>query len=201
MKTVKRILLLLLTLFVLTSCTGNGFDTEIEGLINNAESSTAEVVILEIAPGHYEYSIVNKHGAVVFSDTAFRLIPSYEYVSTEVIELRIGIGTGYWRSIFYNTETDALSAWFENPASSDGNSVVYVDRLPTGELAIVVQRIFTEEVVGTFVRDISPVANYGSSIVSAALINEHALRVTYLSGNEFEEKTELICLEAYEGDS
>jgi hypothetical protein len=74
------------------------------------------------------------------------------------MELNIGIGTALTRSIFYNTETDVLSSWFYDPIASDGSVVAYISLLSTGEFAIIIQSIFSEDIIATFVRDFSPVA-------------------------------------------
>ena len=63
----KRVSLLVLLLIMLFSCAIN--------VIN------PKVIIQETSPGIYEYSIINKHGERILSETAYRLEPTYKYVS------------------------------------------------------------------------------------------------------------------------
>jgi len=175
---IKRIMLLTLMLSALPSCAVN--------------ISNPIVTIQEATPDFYTCNITNKNGDVILSETIYRLEPTYKYVSDTVVEVRIGIGTALTRSIFYDTETDVLSCWIYDTIASDGFVVAYVAETPAGELAIVIQDVFSDEIVATIFRDFSPVANPGGIIISADLLGENALKVTYLTGTEYEQKHEII---------
>ena len=158
----------------------------------SADDLSQRIVIQESSPGVYEYEIIDGNGKTILSEIAYRIIPTYKHVSPSVISLDIGIGTAFSRSVFYDTETDALSAWIYDPIVSDGSMVAYISEISTGELAIVIQRVFSEEVLAVFVRDFSPIANYGGIVVSAEICNENELIITYLSGPNFDQRREIL---------
>jgi len=149
-------------------------------------------VIQESSPGVYEYEVIDGDGITILSEISYRLIPTYRYISPTVISLDVGIGTAFSRSVFFDTETDTLSAWIYDPIISDGSMVAYISEISTGELAIVIQRVFSEEVIAVYVRDFSPIANYGGIVVSAEICNENELMITYLSGPDFDRKREVL---------
>ena len=174
----KLIVLLTLMLCTLSSCAVN--------------TSNPIITIQETTPDFYICNITNKNGDIILSETTYRLEPTYEYVSNTVIEVSIGIGTALKRSIYYDSETDYLSCWIYDSIASDGFVVAYVTATSTGELAIVIQSVFSDDIVATIYRDFSPVANPGGIIISAELLGNNALRVAYLAGSEFELKNETI---------
>jgi hypothetical protein len=181
-----------LALIILSSCAVFVIAYNNDGLKHKADNLSARVEILETTTGFYDYKIVNRHGNIIYSNTAFRLAPSYRYVCPTVIEVTVGIGTATWQSIYYDTETDFLSKWYENPATSNGCLVVILSEISTGELAIIIQSIFSESIIASFVRDFSPIANYGGIITSAEFQCENTLSVTYFSGSIFELTTEIL---------
>ena len=188
----KSKVVLSLALVILSSCAVFVIACNNDGLQHKGDELSARVEIYETTTGFYDYIITNRHGEIIYSNTAFRLIPSYRCVSPTVIEVNIGIGTSTWQSIYYNTETDFLSKWYENRATSNGCLVVTISEISSGELAIIVQGIFSENVIASFVRDFSPIANYGGIITSAEFLCENTLNITYFSGSTFDLITEIL---------
>ena len=151
--------------------------------------------VSEITPGEYEYTVYNRKGEIVYTNIANRLPPTIYMIDTNLIWIEVGIGTATTQVRLFDLDSDFLSDWFMTPRAAKNNLVVLMEWNSEGKPVLIVRDIFNNNVMGEFYREFSPVANIGGILLEAEFISNNHIRVNYLSGNDFVETEEIICLD------
>lgn len=145
----------------------------------------------------YSYQITDRNGNVLLSEDDVRSEPHIEQVSEDVVGVWRQAGTGRSTNLaqYCNINTGALSEVFYYMVGAAGNYVVYVN-YEDGQHSVVVQHIFdgTAYYCEYVLSDASPVA--ADVHVELQFTDEDTALFTYLTGENFDEKTIILDIPA-----
>ncbi len=144
---------------------------------------------------HYE--IFAPDGAVVWSETTDRPL-SITMVTPDIADIRIGMGTGLALHRYYSIQRNQISETFSYVLASDREAVAYIHVPKENSFAdrkVIVRNMFDKNTCyQEFSLDFSHV---DTPVISAAFSEDgSSLMVTYLSGDEQEERTEILDLKS-----
>ena len=151
--------------------------------------------ISKYAQPFYQYFVFdNKHEIMDFGV----LEQSYPKFKSRdgILEIHIGCGSGVWQCRYYDVNKRLVSVWFNQPSTFCSNLVVYAEpRWEDGNRTnfIVVRDIFHDD---AYYREFERPLKTSVPIVDAVFINNSQLRVTYLTGSDYDynEVTEVLDL-------
>jgi hypothetical protein len=147
----------------------------------------------------YLILIYDTDGNVVYKNM-FDKYPQIDVIEQKYVHIRNTYGTGGWQDMVCDTELNKLSEWFDSAALFYDGLVVGMIYIPSakGENSITVLQvrdIFDKSVYcEEFERDFSPVANVGTILKTAKLLDDNTLYVEYLSGDDYTVMSETIIL-------
>ena len=143
----------------------------------------------------YRYEILNEKGNIVKNETVWRVCPKIEYLDDNtLISIEIGVGTGTWLTQYYDVNNDLFSEVFESPAIEKYGKVVFIN-ISEDKPILIVRDIFNKtEYFEEFVVDFSPVANPVDALKNVEFLDENTLKISYLSGNGYDEQTTTLQL-------
>lgn len=145
--------------------------------------------IIDIGKGRYRFTIYNTDGKVVKKGESYRIEPLINYIDQQTIQIMVIIGTDTFYCLYYDTINDRLSEQYDSPIAAKFNKIAFLKHKDK-ETVLIVKDMYNENnFYKEYLLDFSPVL---SPIISAEFINEDALLITYLSGDLYKEKTELL---------
>ena len=142
----------------------------------------------------YNYKILDKNGKPI-EENSISTYPKIRVISDSIIEVQTGSGNVVYRQ-YFNINDRRKSELFENPIIMDYDKIVYAS-IKKGKLILVVQDLFNNSYLyKEFELNFSPVAIPEDAIINAQFIeNGKKLRLKYLSGDDYVEKTEDLNLD------
>ena len=142
----------------------------------------------------YTYELFNELGDMVFDGYAYRP-PIIEYVSTNLISIRLGHGSTEIEHIFYDIskESISISYWYNIAVDSVRNLTAYLYYYPNGKPVLRVRDIFDKT---KYFKEIDLGLPKGAPglIENAEFLLNGSLMVTYYKGEDFVKTTEVILL-------
>ncbi len=167
----------------------------------NSDIDNGEVIIIEeeefykiiFSDNKYYYWIYDENHNIVKSGEPLNKKPHISMVNEHLLRfiLQSGTGIGTQWGYYYNTEKDVLSRIFISILNQSDDKVIYCE---AGK--IVIRDIFDKtkyyQEISDFKEEFSEVA---VPFITTKFVNgEKSIEVTYLSGLDFEEVTEIIKL-------
>jgi hypothetical protein len=188
------ILVFLVILSGITLYFSKGYNSDID-IISSGKNFKVYDITKDNQP-EYRYEIYNDKGEIVKSETVWRIEPHIEYLDDNtLLSIRISVGTGTALCQYYDVKTGVFSEIFESVKSAEYGKVVYMDSL-NNKFKLIVRDIFDKLVYyNEFELDFSPIANPSDVLLDVKFLNENTLQVSYLSGDEYDEKTTIIKLD------
>ena len=139
----------------------------------------------------YIYEIYNESGQIVKNEKVERSCPALKYLSDTLLSIEISAGTNLCLTQYYDIKADKFSEIFQTPLATQNNKVVYMKDSET----LIVRDIFDESrYVKEFRLDFSTSAVPATLIKEAEFVNDDKLKITYLSGEDYNETTEMLLL-------
>ncbi len=139
----------------------------------------------------YLYEIYDNSGEVVKSETMFAF-PTITYVSDTLLSIEWGGGSDTWLGQYYDIDKNICSNIIQSPFALLEQKIVYLALSDdvTGH-KMVVSDVFdeTKYYKELHIDDLSSAIN---PILSVEFINNQELKVCYLSGEDYEEKTQVF---------
>lgn len=169
-----------------------------EKTMNNNQNSTDNLIdsgkyhkVYAIEKGDlpkYRYEIYNKSGKVVKTEKTVAY-PNIQKVSDNLLSISTGAGSFVGQGQYYDIEADNFSELFESLLATSGNLVVYV-KTPN---VLVIRDIFDKtKYFKEVTLDLAEAAVPTAVISKIEFVEDGKLKVTYLSGEEYIEKTATI---------
>ena len=142
----------------------------------------------------YHYKILDNNGKTI-EEEDISTYPKIQAVSDSIIEVQTGSGNVVYRR-YFNINDRKKSELFQNPIIMDYGKIVYAS-IKEGNIILVVQDLFDSAYFyKEFELNFSPVAIPEDAIINAQFIeNGKKLRLKYLSGDDYVEKTEDLNLD------
>lgn len=147
--------------------------------------------ITRLNSGYYYY-IYDKNHNIVKSDGPLNKKPNIKLVEDNLIRFILQTGTGkatQW-GYFYDIEENKFSSIFKSIYDQDNNLVIY-----GGPNKLIISDIFDEtqyyKEISVFSRPLSKTAD---SIIDAEFVKYNNIKVSYLTGDDFEVVTENVLL-------
>jgi len=142
----------------------------------------------------YIYEIFNAHGELVKREGALRRPPVIVYLDEFLLSIEFGVGTGTWMTQYYHITNDIFSETFESPIAIKYNKIAYV-LVYENAYKLIVRDIFDKSIYyERFNLKLSPVANPMDALINIEHLYDNRLRVTYLSGEDYMEKSSIFQL-------
>lgn len=150
-------------------------------------------VIERLADEEYEINICFAHSSHIYGD--FPKEPSVRQVGKKLLEVSVSVGSSACYTFYIDKEDARESDTYFNPILVGEKYVSYME---DGKLNL--RDIFyTDQQEGllymTIVRDFAKTADPMSAIMSIELIDNENIELTYLTGNDYTEVTEIIPIE------
>ena len=121
-----------------------------------------------------------------------RIDPQIRCVNDSLLEIWTSAGPGVLFLYFYDIQNDVFSEVFDSPLLHDGSTIVLIQSTDN-QYYLVFRDIFSAESFYTTVLiDASPVANPYDAVGEITFLDEETIVITYLTGSEYDEKTEVI---------
>lgn len=159
-------------------------DNDYEGRNYKIVPSTKDGII------EYHYYIYNNQGSVIFEETLLKK-PDFLYVDTDILREHHG-GGNVSQYQFFNVSKNLISPIYENPSIVKNGKIVYMT-YKDDKIKLVVSDLFDKsKFYRQYERDFSPVAAPDGDLTSAEYIDSNKLQITYLSGSNYKEVTEII---------
>lgn len=145
--------------------------------------------IVDMGEEKYFYTIYNTDGKVVKKGESYRIEPLINYINQQTIQIKVITGTDTFFCLYYDTINDRLSEQYDSPIAVKFNKIAFLKHKDR-ETVLIVKDIYSEkECYKEHLLDFSTVL---SPIVFADFIDEDTLLITYMSGDLYEEKTQLL---------
>lgn len=203
------IILCIVAIFTITKILGNGATKKTENSTENVVKTTSETEMAVLDSGKnykvydltendnpkYAYEIYNSDGKIVDNGEVERSEPFFKYYSDTLLSVSFagGTGPGAVSTLFYDVESDNFSESFWAVFDARDNKVLYMDD-NTGLL--VVRDIFDKaKYIKEFELDLAEQSIASNLIEEAKFINDSEVKVTYLAGEDGEEKTTTLQLD------
>ncbi len=159
----------------------------------NKEIEKKEFFKITRSESGYFYCIYDKKHNIVKSDGPLIKKPNIKLTDDYLVQFTLQTGTGratQW-GYFYDTENDIFSPFFTSIYDQNNGMVIYGE--PN---KLIVRDIFDEKM---YYKEISafsrPLSNTADSIIDAKFIeNNSIIKISYLTGDDFELVTENIIL-------
>jgi len=141
------------------------------------------------------YEILNNSGEVVRSFDTDRPT-GLGFISDNVVELWVGVGTSTWWTVFYSVEDDILSEVFDSPIVITDELIGLLRRSDDDTINLIIRDMFdTERYYNEFLlEDVSRVANPIEALHQIKYLGNGRVEVTYRSGQNFVERTVIFIL-------
>ena len=147
---------------------------------------------IEMNGANYIISVYDDNGSILLQEELVAE-PTIEHISPEIVRLSNGKGDSWWDQ-FVDVKNALVSPVYYNVSLVYDENIVYM-ALIDGSIKLVIRNMFDENrYYKEVVREFSVVAVPSSALVDAKLMPDHILRITYLSGEQYEERTEDIIL-------
>lgn len=207
MKVKKRILISFLSLilcviaiFTLTNITNQGTkkaagQNNQTGLEKNVIDYGKHYKVYDVTQNDeakYTYEIYNESGKIVKKEDVEKNCPKLKYLSEALLSIELNAGTNLCLTQYYDTKTDKFSEIFQTPFAIHDNKVVYMKDSET----LIVRDAFDKlKYNKEFRLDFSSSAVPATLITKVKFIDDNELEVTYLSGEDYNEITEILLLD------
>ncbi len=201
MKKTRLLAAIVLMLFLLSGCSEGSTDQSTNAPLS-AGSFPVEMcretyfAIVQVDDFSYAYRIYNREGEMVRKEMTESRLPEITMLSEDIVDIRMGYGTGLASHLYYDVNSDRFSDVMEYVIASAGRRIAYMDiptEFPLENRKIVIRDIFDEtayyqEVFLNFAKVDTPV-------VTAAFSEDGSqLLITYLKGDKQSETSEIIDL-------
>lgn len=144
-------------------------------------------------PAQYKVTVFGRGKSIIYETTLYGE-PEFTTLEKGILRMKTGAGN-VTQYRFFDTVQNRVSPTYENPELVQDGKIVYMT-LNERKLRLVVRDIFDETVFyRTYDRDFSKTAVPADVLTSAAFIGESTLKVTYLSGENFEMVEETLRLQ------
>ena len=191
----KRNILIILFLLLLASCIVYIYKNNTKILNDNIveETKNYKVIVSENEKTtEYHYWIFDNSGNIIHEDIYYKN-PNISYLSSDIIQKHTG-GGNVSQYQFFNIEKGLISPIYDNPGLIDNGKIVYM-AFENDQIKLIVRDLFDESIFyKEYECNFSPVAAASSGLITANFINSSELQVTYLSGEDFMEVTEVFDL-------
>lgn len=192
----RKIFLMILCAVLL--CTGCDSTENVKETGKNNQNSTDNLIdsgkyhkVYAIEKGDlpkYMYEIYNKSGKVVKTEKTVAY-PNIQKVSDNLLSISTGAGSFVGQGQYYDIEANTFSEVFESPLATSGNLVVYV-KTPN---VLIIRDIFDKtKYFKEVTLDLADTAVPTAVISKIEFVEDGKLNVTYLSEEEYIEKTVTI---------
>ena len=143
----------------------------------------------------YRYIIYNSYGEIVRDETVWRTQPHITYIFNDtLLSIYRGVGTGTYLVQYYDINKDIFSEIFMSVLLEGYGRIAYII-VTNGKYELVIRDVFDETLFcQRFELDFSSIGNPVDGVRCIAFCSEDTIRITYLSGAEYDEKTEIINL-------
>lgn len=140
----------------------------------------------------YQYLIFDNDGDVIYEGSHYKT-PNLSYLSNNIVQSHTG-GGNISQYQFFDIEKGLVSQIYENPGLIDDGKIVYMV-FENNKIKLIVRDLFDKsKLYKEYERDFSPVAAAYNDLIKAEFIDSNKLQVTYLSGENFIEVTEILDL-------
>lgn len=178
-----------------------------EKLVETTSETESDMEVLESGANHkiyeltengkpqYKYEIYNADGKTVDTGTVERMEPFFEYYSDKLLSISFSGGTGrcFMQTRFYDIEADKFSEDYWAVLTVDDHRVVYMD---DDTRKLVVRDIFDKAKYSKeFKLDINSSSIASNLINEVEFLGDSEIKVTYLSGEDYDEKETTLQLD------
>lgn len=173
---------------------------EQEAAAQKEKSSQPEVLLdepyyqlLEGPKFQYYYYIYDDKKEIVLEGALTRY-PALSFLDDDIVRLHIGMGTGIALDQYYSVTKDSLSRIYQYAVAYHQEKIAYI-YIPNTESSftnriLIVRNVFDKsKYYKEFMLDFSPAA---SPITGAEFTSENQLKVTYQTGEDYTEITEIL---------
>lgn len=141
---------------------------------------------------NYAVSITNNQGKKIY-EHSYKSEPVISKAGENTFIVTVGRGD-CWTTSFINGKTGKVSENFENISSYNENLVVY-GIYDDDKLKIIIRDIYDKEKAYKEIIDDFPDLAVGSYVIKdSKVINDHLVYIKYYTGDEWEEKENLVFL-------
>ena len=144
----------------------------------------------------YRCSVFDNAGNIMqIREIESQRLPRYDYIDDNTLRMRYGAGnvTGHQ---YFDVEKGFISPLYTNPQLVENGRIVYMTRNQDNVIVLVVSDLYDpSKYYEEFMRDFSPVAVPYNTLHDAEFIDEKNLKVTYITGTDYQRVTEIIYLE------
>ena len=141
----------------------------------------------------YYYWILDNTNNTIYKSSSYKM-PNLSYYSNNIIQLHLGSGN-VSQYQFFDTKNSITSPIYENPTLIDNEKIMYMT-FENNKIKLIVRDLFDElKLYRKYERDFSPVATAHNDLINAKFIDVNKLQITYLSGKDFIEVTEILNLD------
>ena len=136
----------------------------------------------------YYYAICDSDGKIVKEGEGKQ--PVIDYIDSTTIRLGISAGTSVLCTTYYDTKNNRLSEVYISPVAAKYGRVAFLDYRGKDEV-LIVKNIFDEDFYEEFFLDFSSMV---TPVNNAEFLDKNTLYISYLSGEEHEEKDQKLKL-------
>lgn len=147
-----------------------------------------ENVVLNIVEEEYQITLYDNHGRKILSET-YPVEPGITEINKDILEISISTGSPSRASYYFDKETSNISTTFFNPIIWGNENIAYMN----AERTLILTDLFEQGIIYKEIkRDFSETANPISAIISIEAIDDKNIELTYYSGPDYVEKTEVM---------
>lgn len=148
--------------------------------------------IINQGDANYHYIIYNKDKKIVKEENHYGTPPLISYIDEKTIEILLSAGTDIFFCTYYDIYNDKFSEQYESPIITQYNKIVYLDH-NKNPFTLVVSNIYDKK---NFLKEfeLEDISFVVSPITKAEFLDEYTLRIAYISGERYEERTVILNL-------
>lgn len=140
----------------------------------------------------YHYLVYNNNGKIMFEET-IDIKVDFSYISSDILRRHNG-GGNVSQYKYFNLNDNLVSQIYDNPSLVENGKIVYMT-YEDDKIKLIISDLFDKsKFYKEYNRDFSPVAAPYNALVDAKFIDSSKLQITYLSGSNRKQVTEIINL-------
>lgn len=140
----------------------------------------------------YQYLVYNNNGKLMFEEI-LDFKADFSYLSSDILREHNG-GGNVSQYQYFNVNENLVSQIYDNPSLVESGKIVYMT-YEDDKIKLIISDLFDKsKFYKEYNRDFSPVAAPYNALVDAKFIDSSKLQITYLSGSDRKQVTEIINL-------
>ena len=140
----------------------------------------------------YQYFVIGASGRVIEDGYEWRFAPKSQYVTDKILALTFLSGPNVTYTRFYHLKDELISPTYSNVIMATEHFCIYTDLADNGKWFILIASLFDNEIAVKYEIDLAPADGSIEAIEWSA--ENNGFRVTYISNDDYQLKTETILL-------